>query len=239
MTGPGAPAPLPPALPPTGIVPPVPDPATLDPLIETWAAGELMFRGHALGTDPRRFNPGFGSPTRFAFFADSVTGSTVPVFYAGSTVKVAVAERLFHDLPLGPGSTLVFPQYCDVAYSKLAPRRPLRLGALHSDGLRRLGLRNHQICETDAVEYPDTARWAAALHSRMDISLDGLVWMSRQFNSEKAVVLFGDRVKLTDFDVDTQENDIPFAKGKGLGTLLIAADEAGILVQTPPAPFLT
>jgi hypothetical protein len=198
-----------------------------------------MYRGHGLGTDPRRFNPGVGSPTRFAFFPDATTGATVPVFYAGNTVDVAIAERLFHDLPLGPGSALVVPRYRNVAYSKLAPRRNLRLAALYSDGLRRLGLQNHQICDTDAVEYPDTVRWAAALHSRTDLALDGIVWMSRQFNSEHAVVLFGDRVLSTDLDVDPDDNDIPFATGRGLGTLLIAADRARVHVQTPSTPYLT
>jgi len=209
----------------------------LEPLVEPWPVGKAMYRGHRSGTDGRRFNPGYGQPTRFAFFQDN--GTNVPVFYAGNTVDVAIAETLFHDLPLEHGAALLFFRFSDVAYSRMVPKRDLRLGVLHGDGLRRLGLRNHQLCDTDAVEYPDTVLWAAALHSRRDLALDGLVWMSRQFNREEAVVLFGDRVAIDDFELDLYEKDIPFEAGRGLGTLLIAAERAGVVVQTPPNPFLS
>jgi hypothetical protein len=175
---------------------------------------------------------------RFAFFQDR-TGTTVPVLYAGATVAVAIAETLFHDLPVGMGATLLFVRYQRVAYSKMVLNRALRLAVLHSDGLRRLGLHNNQLCDTDAIEYLDTVLWAAALHSRLDLALDGLVWMSRQFNSEAAVVLFGDRVARDDLELDPEENDVSFDRGAGLGMLLIAGDRAGIRVQTPPNPFLS
>ncbi|MFF0492559.1 RES family NAD+ phosphorylase [Nocardia sp. NPDC004068] len=219
-------------LPTTGVVPAPPAGSTLTPLIETWPQGREMYRGHTRGRSPREFNPGVGKPGRFSFFADT-GGKTVPILYAGNTVDVAIGERLFHDLPLGSGAVLVSKQYRTVAYSRLAPRRRLRLASLHGDGLRRLGLRNHQLIDTDAIDYPDTVQWAAALHARADLALDGLIWMSRQFNTGQAVVLFGDRVAASDLDVDPDVNDRSFYQGGGLGLLLDAAERAGIRVGTP------
>jgi hypothetical protein len=43
------------------------------------------------------------------------------------------------------------------------------------------------------IDYPDTARWAEALHHQF-ADVDGLVWMSRQRDRDQALVLFGDRV---------------------------------------------
>jgi hypothetical protein len=206
-------------------------------MIEFWPVGKVIYRGHKSGVDGRRFNPGYGKPTRFAFFI--VNGNNVPVFYGGNAIEVAIAETLFHDLPVHAGATLLHLSYCNYAYSKMTTNRKLKLAAFHSDGLRRLGLRNNQIIDTDAVEYPDTVLWAKALHSRGDLALDGLVWMSRQFNREQAIVLFGDRVAKNDLELDDEEKDIPFAKGKGLAELLMAAERACIRVQTPPDPYLS
>ncbi|WP_181065295.1 RES family NAD+ phosphorylase [Nocardia nova] len=197
-----------------------------------------MFRAHSRGRSPREFNPGIGKPGRFSFFTDAA-GQMVPILYAGETIDVAIGERLFHDLPLGAGAVLLSKQYEKVAYSCLAPRRPLRLASLHSDGLRRLGLRNHQLIDTDAIDYPDTVRWAAALHARTDLALDGLIWMSRQFNTREAVMLFGDRVSTSDLDVDPDVNDRTFHQGGGLGSLLDAAERAGIRVSPPKTRYLS
>lgn len=224
---------------PTGIVPAPPvDLASLSPKTETWPTGTVLYRGHESGPFGRRFNPHFGGPRRFSFFQDK-THKNVPVLYAGKTIDVAIAETLFHDLPIDVGATLLAVTYEKVSYSRIVSTRALRLAALHSGGLRRLGLENKQLIDTDAIEYEDTVKWAKALHSRDDLNLDGLTWMSRQFNSEVAVVLFGDRVSVGDLELDADEQDIPFSRGQGLGKLLIAADSAGIRVQPPATPFLS
>lgn len=234
MTGTGPPPPgTPPALPPTGIVPAPPtDTSTLTPVFETWDIGTVLFRGHDCGPYGRRFNPKYGGPKRFSFFQDKA-GDNVPVLYAGKTIEVAIAETLFHDLPRKKGATLFRHDYHDISYSKMTTTRELRLAALHSDGLRALELENKQLIDTDAIEYPDTVKWAKALHSRDDLALDGLTWMSRQFNSHQSVVLFGDRVTEDNLELDPTEQDIPFRTGDGLRKLLSAADRAKITVQTP------
>lgn len=239
-SGPSAAGP-PPALPPTGVVPPPPtDRSTLEPEIETWDIGTTLFRGHDSGPHGRRFNPKYGGRKRFSFFPDE-KGHNVPVLYAGRTIEVAIAETLFHDLPTVKGATLLAdkePKYTEYSYSKMFTTRELRLAALHSWGLRSLELKNHQIIDTDAREYPDTVKWAEALHSRADLALDGLTWMSRQFNREQSVVLFGDRVKEDDLELDPVEKDISFGHGDGLRRLLLAADRAKIRVQPPKGGFV-
>jgi hypothetical protein len=201
-------------------------------VIEPWDIGTVLFRGHLCGPFGRRFNPEFGGPKRFSFFEDE-HGHNVPVLYAGKTIEVATAETLFHDLPRKKGATLFTHDYNKVSYSKMTTTKELRLAALHSDGLRALELENKQLIDTDAIEYPDTVKWAKALHSRDDLALDGLTWMSRQFNSHQSVVLFGDRVTEADLELDPTEKDIPFQTGEGLRKLLIAAGRARIHVQTP------
>ena len=43
------------------------------------------------------------------------------------------------------------------------------------------------------IDYPATARWAAAIHHQF-ADVDGMVWMSRQRDRDQALLLFGDRV---------------------------------------------
>ena len=232
-----APGPMPrrPPIPTTGAVP---APQHLDAAVfEIWAAGRPIVRVHEAGTDPRRFNPGYGNPTRFGFFTDP-HGVTVPVWYGGENLDVAIAETLFHELPLGPDTVLPASIYLDRAHGTVAPRRPLQLIKLADNGLRALGLRAHQLTDTDAVDYADTVKWAHALHSR-HATADGLVWMSRQFNSHRSLVLFGDRVTSRDLDIDILRPEIVFSKGTGLGELIISAAAAGVLVEPPPGTYLS
>lgn len=172
----------------------MPDPPEpFAPLFETWTAGQELYRVHKVAVDraANTFNPRFGHRTRFAFFGDP----PVPVLYAGQSTEAAVAESLLHDL--GDLDGLLSPaHYLEYMVSRLSPARDLKLVRLHSDGLIRLGVEPFQLTDTDASHYPRTVRWAAATHDQTDA--DGLVWMSRRWNTERAVVLFGDRVREQD-----------------------------------------
>jgi len=50
-----------------------------------------------------------------------------------------------------------------------------------------------QLIDTDKDQYPTTRQWAAAIHEQYP-QAQGLYWVSRQDDSARAVVLFGDRV---------------------------------------------
>ena len=59
--------------------------------------------------------------------------------------------------------------------------------------MRGLGLTRKQLLEASERLWETTARWAKALHEA-DSSAHGLLWISRQCDTARVVVLFGDRV---------------------------------------------
>ncbi|MHB1502140.1 MAG: RES domain-containing protein [Candidatus Dormibacteria bacterium] len=134
-----------------------------------------------------QLQPGPRPLTRFAFFGDPV----VPVLYGAEGEEAAVAETLVHDQP-AVGGRLVPVRYRGRVVSGVVPRRERRLAQLHGGGRHRLGARSANPTDTSAAHYIRTVRWADAI--REDTDLDGIVWMSRQWNNQRAVVLFGDRV---------------------------------------------
>jgi RES domain len=157
-----------------------PQPATLD-------VGTQLYRIFTAAEDrtATTFNPGFGAPTRFAFFGTPM----VPVVYAAATEEAAVAETLLHDIPVS-GGVLPYDMYARTVMARLEVTRPIRVGILHGLGLRELKVTAADITASGADTYPETVAWAQAAH---DVGLDGLVWMSRLCNDAKAYVFFGDK----------------------------------------------
>lgn len=181
-------------------VPAPPRPLTT-PIIEVVPAGTILFRAHALtlshATNPGNvFNPGIGARTRFAFFGDP----TVPVLYAGQNPETAVFESVFHNTM--PGSVVTSPDWQTKVVTALRVNRDLTLAVFHSAGLRRYDLHARDLTDTPAETCGDTVAWAEAIHADATAttgdSVVGMVWMSRQFNTDRAYVFFGDRVTDTD-----------------------------------------
>jgi RES domain len=164
------------------LVPPVP----FRPLECTLAAGTPLFRIFSNTRTVTEFNPGMGTPTRFAFFGDPA----IPVLYAAETEEAAVCESILHDLPPGPGKIL-YRQVANRVCAPLEPTRDLRLASLMGDGLRVLGTDAKHVTGTMASQYGRTVRWAEAAHTA---GFDGVAWMSNCRNTDRAYVLFGDRV---------------------------------------------
>lgn len=106
--------------------------------------------------------------------------------YLGCSLEVALAETLLHDeMPEGGGFS--------VAVSEIENRwlvrfkgAPLQLADLTGAALKTLvgsgGI-------STIMPYDVPQRWAAALHGHPD-AVDGLVYMSRHVNDERAVVVF-------------------------------------------------
>lgn len=163
-----------------------------EPLEQTLTEGTPLYRIFSDRTDRTAvdFNPGFGAPTRFAFFKDS-SGATVPVLYAASTEEAAVCETLLHDVPAS-GGTLLPADYRDKVMALLRPARQLRLASFMGLGLRRLKVEHQDITSTGPGRYGETVLWGQAAHQA---GFDGAIWMSNRCNTDTAVVLFGDRVK--------------------------------------------
>lgn len=162
-------------------------PSPFELLTEVWPAGQLLYRVHDNRRRVSEFNPGTGNPTRWAFFGDPV----VSVLYVAETEEAAVSESIFHDLPLT--GARVFPEdYLNRVAGRVTCDRDLRLAQFAGGGLRRLGARPATLTDTDADTYADTVRWAEAAWTHTEC--DGIIWMSRQVNTSRAIVLFGDRV---------------------------------------------
>jgi hypothetical protein len=135
---------------------------------------------------------------------------------------------VFHDVPVsGPGRQILISSLIPWLSSTIAPKRTLRLVDLRGFGLRRVELRRAQLIETPASEYSATARWGKAFHD-CDHQPDGIIWISRQYDREAALILFGSRVLRRDLEVIRPPR--PLAIGEGLDDVREAAEAANILI---------
>jgi hypothetical protein len=212
---------------PPGPRPPA-DPAALDPLGTSLPARSLLFRVHPGYFSATGFNSGYGAGGRFHFLQNRA-GATVPSFYAAESENAAIAETIFHDVPVRPAGLRVVSfsrKLRDRALSAVRTRREIELVQLHDLGLDRLGLRASEITDTDPSGYPTSRLWAQALHRCG--AAGGLVWMSRRFNSYRAWTLFGDRVSSE--DLEAASRPLPLWHGSGLDLVYELAESAGITV---------
>ncbi|GAA4119196.1 RES family NAD+ phosphorylase [Enteractinococcus coprophilus] len=153
---------------------------------------QLLYR--VLNNDGGRrvtdFNPGYGAPTRFAFFTDDA-GDIVPVLYAAYSAEAAISETLLRDIPAA-GGALIPADYMRTVMAAFRTRRTLKLAKFMGTGLRALGTTHQALTSSDMHTYPKTVRWAQAAHRA---GYEGVAWMSNRCNDTVAVVLFGDRVE--------------------------------------------
>ena len=209
-------------------------------------AGALLYRVHGDSFGSRGFNPGYGTGGRFHFIRDR-GGAIVPSLYAAEDPFAALAESVFHDVPvrasrprLALGAFLgrddmvtdglrgirLRTHVHGRALSVVRTCRSLELVQLHDLGLRRLRVEAASMTDTNPSAYARTRAWAQALHGAG--TADGLVWMSRQFNSKKALTLFGDRVGPD--DLETVRGPISLSSPPGLYLVYEVAEAAGVTV---------
>ncbi len=150
------------------------------------------------------------------------------MLYGAEGEDAAISETVFHDAPVGRGRAFVpAKRLKDKTLGWVRPRRDLVLVELLGHGLRRLGLRPENLTDTQIDQYERTVAWAQALHHSLP-DIDGLIWMSRQFNSEKALVLFGDRVN--EAELESIGPAVPLEVGPGREIVDRAANRAGIVI---------
>lgn len=207
----------------------VPDPpptTSLLPLSFIWRKGNVLVRCHNRDLGATEFNPGYGSG-RFHPLADEA-GNPVPTLYAADTLEGALSETVFHSVPVrGTGKRIGRHLLEPMVVSTVVCNRDLALAQLFGFGLRRLGISRLELIETEADQYQRTIAWARALHG-CNQRLDGLVWVSRQNDGTRSVMLFGDRVQST--DLESVGRSVPLKDGPGYRSVLQAAEQAGILV---------
>lgn len=156
-----------------------------------WPAGQEIVRIHDAQYEPNAFNP-TATPSRFRpVYAAS--GRVVPTLYGASDFGGALSETVFHDISPTAERNVPFADMERLLHSILVPRRDLLLIKLLADGLIRLRVRNAQVVDVDDPGYRGTRLWGQACYDWRAAdggAADGIVWMSRQFNSERAVMLF-------------------------------------------------
>ncbi|WP_028067835.1 RES family NAD+ phosphorylase [Solirubrobacter soli] len=140
--------------------------------MRTLPAGTTLVRVHHARFAPVEFD----APRRLPY-GRPVT----PTLYAALDADTAIAEALFHDVP--EGSDLPRAALRDRRISRLSMPRALRLIAVDDRAL----------LDAPASAYGSTADAAEALHDATP-EADGIVWASRRFADQDAIVLFGDRV---------------------------------------------
>lgn len=175
---------------------------------------------------PTAFNPGKGLG-RFHPFTDP-GGDVVPILYAAENLEGALSETVFHSVPFrGTRKSIRRITLKPLVVSTLICDRDLRLVQLFGFGLRRLGVTRLRLIEARKRQFPRTAAWAQALHA-CDESIDGLIWVSRQNDGTRSVVLFGDRVSVS--SLRCVDGPIPLKEGPGYDAVVRAANQAGILI---------
>jgi hypothetical protein len=183
------------AKPDTSTIPGValPPPPILHLTLANWPAGAVLHRIHSLDYGAVQFNPGIKGNARFSPIAD-VDGNLIPTLYGGSSFACAAMESVFHDVPFAAGFKAYDKNKLEGhGHSQFTAAQGLVLAELGSRALRKLGVERKQLIDTEKDQYPVTRRWAVAIHAGFP-QVQGLCWISRQDDSARAVVLFGDRI---------------------------------------------
>ncbi len=170
------------------------------PNIVILPADALVHRVHARNYGADHFNPCQGAPTRFAPVHDA-EGNCVPSLYAADTLKAAVYETIFHDIPVtARRRTVPRTLVQSRAHGQLQIRRGLQLASLRGPDLRQWRISRNSLITTSPSLYRDTALWAAAIHHQFP-DVEGLLWTSNQCDPDTAYLFFGDRVAAEDFNL--------------------------------------
>lgn len=159
----------------------------------TWKAGEAMHRMHLDRYAADAFNPGSKGNARFSPIIDAREAS-IPTLYGGSSFDCAAMETVFHDVPFAAGlKTFDKRKLQGQLHSLLIPGVDLNLADLRNVPLRKLGVERNRLIDTEKDTYPQTRKWAMALHAQ-HAHIQGLCWTSRQDDRAIAAMLFGDRI---------------------------------------------
>jgi RES domain len=203
-------------------------PAPFDPHIETWPAGQTVWRCHPLGREGLMPND-TPSEARFRPIRTKA-GDLVPTAYVAANEQVAIAEGPFHDLPISPDLKPLPRAVSDqLALTPLLCDRDLQLVSFRGHGLRRLGETQASLIEPGPGIYRASAAWGQAAYDEA-ATPDGIVWTARQFSAGAAMLLFWDRCGKS---IRQAGSTLPLALGPGFELLCEAANAAGVVIVEP------
>jgi hypothetical protein len=200
-------------------------PSEISPKLVALGVGAL-WRVHSSSYRAAQFNSRNRSDARFSPIGRP-DGTTIPVLYGASTLAGAMMETVFHDVPTPPGGYILDIEALreqNLVVSRIRPRRRLQAVDLSAKGLKRLGLHRTDLIDTAVTAYPRTREWAEWFHGAT--LAKGLLWTSRQDDTARAVVMFGDRLAESAFKVEVDRE--PLCQAEHLDALLELAEHIGI-----------
>lgn len=191
-------------------------------------AGTTLHRVHLSRYGATQFNPGTQGNARFSPIRNA-QGQPVPTLYAGATLACALMETVFHDVPFTPGFKSLDRQKLEAQmHARLHVQHELTLIDLSTIALRKLGITRRQLIDTEKDAYPDTRRWAEAIHHQCQTA-QGLSWISRQDDSARAFVLFGDRISARSLKPIGHPTPL-LDDGENQDAVLALADRIGVCI---------
>lgn len=162
-----------------------------------WGAGRTMFRVHEPIYTADQFNPSKNGNARFSPIYDS-NGSVIPTLYAATTVRGALMETVFRDVPYRAGFKNVGRRRLKgKVCSTLTFQTNFQLLDLSKVALRGYGIQPHHLIDTTKARYPLIRKWAEQVYSASP-KIQGFLWSSRQDDRALSVVTFGERVQAPD-----------------------------------------
>lgn len=125
----------------------------------------------------------------------------MPSLYAGSTVRAAIHETIFHDIPANASIKTVPRQNVLIrSHSEVQTVRALKLIELRNVNLNAWGITRRELIASSPKLYAQTAEWAETIHHEFP-NAEGLIWTSNQCDPDDGYLFFGDRVVATDFSL--------------------------------------
>ena len=214
-------------------VPPPPNPFTVTVYTTLLPKGSRLHRIHSCNYPGNTFNPTYSKLNRFSPLFDR--GEVVPVLYAASSQEASIFETLFHDAHVKGAKHQTLPlKALQKHYGTWMTARELKLATLHAPDLARFGMTVDQLTATNAMYYPQTARWAEAIHQTHP-DIQGLEWTSYRAGPDKAWMLFGDR--LSSADLQPSGNAVLIQHDAALYKLVVECGQrVGIRVSRPKLP---
>jgi hypothetical protein len=187
---------------------------------------QAIWRVHQARYRPAEFRTGPEGNARFSPIRNP-RGAVIPTWYGSRTVGCAMMETVLHDVPAPPTDYILDIERlreADIRISRIRCRRALSLVDLSSKGLKRIGLHRRDLIDTPVEEYERCREWAVRLHAQTPAH--GLLWTSRQDDSAKCLIVFGDRIAESAFKVEIDRDRV--YEGKHLDALLDLAEHVGI-----------
>lgn len=189
--------------------------------------GVVLHRVHKAEYAGTAFNPSLRGSARFSPLLDD-NGDVIPTLYAAYTFDGAAMETVFHDVPFAPGPksfprSRLLKRQC----SRIEVTQRLVLADLTSKSLRAMGIKRNELIDTEADQYPATREWARAIHAQHP-DVQGLFWVSRQDDTDRALILFGDRVAPE--AIRQVEEPLDLTDRRLFPSVLMLADRIGVNV---------